>query len=148
MKNLLAKVCVPALILFGTLHAEIKTSTMEEMLDSVNLIQLGILTNTNSLVQEGTTQLRAAAKELTAIDHTKYLYFDEIKSFKYTQEKASQLSIHAVNISKSFNKNDMKTTHAEYSLLIAQCIQCHQELRDYKDKGEEYRKNLDKLPNR
>ncbi len=146
MKNLLLKVSLSALITLSTLHAEIKTSIMEEMLDSVNLIQLGILTNTNAMVQEGVSQIKVSSKQLSAVDHSKYLYFDQIKSFKYTKEKASKISIHATKITTYFEAKDTANAHKEYALLIDQCIECHNKLRDYKDRGEGYRKNLKKLP--
>ncbi len=146
MKNLLLKVCISTLITLSTLNAEIKTSIMEEMLDSVNLIQLGILTNTNSMVQEGVSQMKTSSKQLSSIDHSQYLYFDQIKSFKYTKEKASKISIHAAKIATDFEAGDIDNAHQEYALLINQCIECHNKLRDYKDRGESYRKNLNKLP--
>ncbi len=146
MKNLLLKVSLSALITLSTLHAEIKTSIMEEMLDSVNLIQLGILTNTKAIVQEGVSQIKVSSKQLSTFDHSKYMYFDQVKSFKYTKEKASKISIHSAKIATYFEAGDTSNAHKEYALLIDQCIGCHNKLRDYKDRGEGYKKNLKKLP--
>ncbi len=133
---------ISLLVTGSVLNAEIKPSTMEEMLDSVNLIQLGFLTNTNSLVQEGSKELKISSKQLSSIDNSKYLYFDEIKSYKYTKEKASKISIHSANLARHFKRGHLKKAHKEYSLLIDQCLECHQKLRDYVDRGESFRHKI------
>ena len=138
MKSIL-KISLTTLLLLGTLHAEEKAVTMRTMLDAMNLIQLGLLTNTKVLVKEGVFELENSKNKLGTVDHSRYLSFDEVQGYAYTKEKVDQLGIEATRLQTFFKAGDTTEALQAYNSIMLQCVECHTKLRDYKDEGIRFR---------
>ena len=125
------KTAVASLILTTTLQAEEKAVTMRTILDGMNLIQLGFLTNTEILIEEGVFEVNHGKSILEAIGKTKNLSFEEIQYPKYIK----QITIHTDLLLKEYKSGEIKKAMLEYKSLMNTCISCHMRLRDYKDRG-------------
>lgn len=139
MSRLILKISIVFIIFLGTLHAEEKAVTMRTMLDAMNLIQLGLLTNTKILVKEGVLELENSKNKLNAVDHSRYLSFDEVQGYTYTKEKVYHLGIEAKKLQTYFKAGNTIEALKAYSSIMMQCIECHTKLRDYEDKGVRFR---------
>jgi len=133
------KVFLVSLILSTTVNAEEKAITMRTMLDAVNLVQLGLLTNTKLLVKEGVAELKDAKSKLEKIDHTRYLSFDEVQGYTYTKEKVTQIGIDADEVYTFFVNGKHAEALTAYKSLMLRCMECHSKLRDYEDEGNRFR---------
>lgn len=138
MKSII-KICVASLLILSTLHAEEKAITMRNMLDGINLIQLGLLTNTKLLVKEGVIELQDSKNKLESIDHSRYLSFDEVQGYAYTKEKVVQLGEDASKLLAFFDDGNILEALKAYESIMQRCMECHIKLRDHEDEGSRFR---------
>jgi hypothetical protein len=144
IKSVVAMIILQILLVSPTL-AEEKAVTMKSLLDGMNLIQLGFLTNTELLIEEGVFEVNYGKEILRTVHKSKYLSFDEAQSFKYTQETLKKITIHLDLLLKEYKAGETLKAMQEYQLLMNQCISCHMKLRDYKDRGVGF-KDLQQIP--
>lgn len=134
IKSLIVAVILQMLFVLSV-QAEEKAVTMRTMLEGVNMIQLGFLTNTKTLVEDGISEIQAGRKVLETVDRSHYMSFDEVQAHAYTKQKTNKIYMHAVALENKYKAGQTFEAMAEYELLIRQCIECHTKLRDYKDMG-------------
>lgn len=139
MKKTITAICTMLLILHNTLVADDKAITMQTMLEGVNMIQLGLLTNTQTIVEQGVLEIKYGKKSLEAIDRSHYLSFDEIQAQVYTMKITKKLDTHTKKLLKHYKEGDIGAAMTEYHIIMQQCVECHAKLRDFVDRA-------DKLP--
>lgn len=127
------------LITLESAHAEQKAVTMSTMLDGMNMVQLGFLTNTRSFIEEGVFQIQRGREALEVIDNSHYLSFDEVRGFAYTKQKTTKIYDASVLLLEKYEDGKVFEAMDEYKNILNQCLECHDKLRDFKDRGSKLR---------
>ncbi len=140
MISQILKVYIVLTFLFmGSLYAEQRSVTMENLLDGISLVQLGFLTNTEKFVKEGSLEIKRSSKVLTHSKHLGMPSFSEVQEIVYTKDNAHQLHLHADNLLVQYQDGNITMALKEYDSIIMQCINCHEKLRDFRDRGNGFR---------
>ena len=127
------------MIFSTTLSAEEKVVTMQTFLDGINLVKLGILTNTKSFVLKGVSEVKASAGVLCYDRPLVMPSFDEARGHAYTKKNMQQLNMQADKLLRLYKTGDVSAALNEYNAILQQCVECHSKLRDYKDRGHGFR---------
>ncbi len=140
MISQILKVYIALTFLFmGSLYAEQKSVTMENLLDGIGLVQLGFLTNTEEFIKEGALEIKRSSEILTHSKHLGMPSYNEIQEIVYTKDNVHQLHLHADNLLLQYQDANITMALKEYDSIIMQCINCHNKLRDFKGKGNAFR---------
>ncbi len=123
----------------SSLNAEERVVTMKTLIDGINLVQLGFLTNTELFIKEGIFEIKSSADILIDNKHSGgYLSLRQAQGDAYTKTNAQELTIHADNLLKQFEDGNITTALQEYNSIMLQCIECHNKLRNYKNRGHSF----------
>lgn len=133
------KASVASLILTVTLQAEERAITMKTMLDGMNLIQLGFLTNTEVMIEQGIFEIKTSTDILTNVKHVGPPSLREARGHACSKKNVQELTTHANELLKQFKDGNITTALREYNSIVLQCVECHNTLRNYKDRGHRFR---------
>jgi len=113
---------------------------MQTFFDGISLVQLGILTNTESIVEEGIFTIKTSAGILKEGDKPSgFPSLDKAKEHAYTKKNLQELNMHTDELLKQFKAGDVTAVLKEYNSIMLQCVECHVEQRYYKDRGHGFR---------
>ena len=112
---------------------------MRTFLDGISLVQLGILTNTESIVEEGIFEIKTSAGILRKGKPSGFPSLGEAKDHAYTKKNLQQLKIHTDELLKKFKAGDIIAVLKEYNAIMTQCVECHVEQRYYRNRGHGFR---------
>ena len=139
MIKFLVSVTLVSLISLQSLYAQEKVVTMSTMLDGINMVQFGFLTNTKAFVEEGVVEIQRGREALEKIDNSNYLTFDEVHGYAYTKKKTTKIYDSSVLLLENFESGKAFEAMENYKNIVNQCIECHMKLRDFKDRGSSLR---------
>lgn len=138
LKSVIVSIIIQILLISPAL-AEEKAVTMRTMIGGMNLIQLGFLTNTETLIEQGVFEVNYSKSILDAFDKTMYMSLDVIQHHEYTKKMSAQITIHADLLLKEYKAREVNKAMQEYQSLMNTCINCHMKLRDFKDRGDRFK---------
>lgn len=133
------KASIASLILTITLHAEEKAVTMQTMLDGFKLVQLGFLTNSEAMVEQGIFEIKISTDVLTELKHLGPPALREARGHTYNKKNLQQLNIFTDELLKQFKDGNIIAAMQEYNSIMLQCVECHNKQQGYKNRGSSFR---------
>lgn len=135
MKKALLSLLLLSTFLYGEYTREDRIKDMQEMAEAMNTIQSGFFYNNYDTVSAGiehltssTDRIRPPMEELEEKDvMTRYMN----NKFQMTRKVVRQINQKSLTILQRFKNGDTAQAVQAYKKILAQCMACHRETRNW-----------------
>ncbi|MBE0497931.1 MAG: hypothetical protein IBX43_01665 [Campylobacterales bacterium] len=128
-------------VLVGSLNAaavaekkDARSELMKEMrvmMEAMEQIQRGGLTNSSEEMKAGVTKLQGTLSSLESEDVKVILPKDQAYAYKFVQKTASMLRLYSDDMILSIGAGRMDDALDDYTQLLKQCTSCHIRIRNW-----------------